>query len=96
MVTIKSLSCGIQARNTEVNSNSKPLSQLKAQGMALLQDPDVELELLLALLLPALEPAAEDLTGRRHSSEGGEAGDARSTCSLMRGGSRDLQAVAVG
>ena len=34
---------------------------LLAQGMAFLQDTDVELELLLAFLLAALEPAAEDL-----------------------------------
>jgi hypothetical protein len=34
---------------------------LLAQGVALFHDADVELELLLALLLAALEPAAEDL-----------------------------------
>jgi hypothetical protein len=40
--------------------------------VALLQDPDVELELLLALLLPALEPAMEDLQEGGAPSEGGE------------------------
>jgi hypothetical protein len=44
-------------------------------GRALFHDADVELELLLALLLPALEPAAEDLQEGGASSEGGEAGD---------------------
>jgi hypothetical protein len=48
---------------------------LLAQGMAFLHDADVELELLLALVLPALEPAAEDLQEGGASSEGGQAGD---------------------
>jgi hypothetical protein len=39
--------------------------------MAFLQGANIELELLLALLLPALEPAAEDLQKGSASSEGG-------------------------
>jgi hypothetical protein len=48
---------------------SLSLVGLPAKGVALFQDPDVELELLLALVLAALEPSAEDL------QEGGAAAD---------------------
>ena len=48
---------------------------LLAEGVTFFQDADVELELLLALVLAALEPAAEDLQEGGASPEGGEAGD---------------------
>jgi hypothetical protein len=48
---------------------------LLAQGVAFVQDADVELELLLVLALAVLEPAAEDLQKDGASSEGGQAGD---------------------
>ena len=54
---------------------SLALVGLLAKGVALFHDADVELELLLALLLPALEPATEDLQEGGASSEGGQAGD---------------------
>jgi len=54
---------------------SLALVGLLAQGVALFHDADVELKLLLALLLPALEPAAEDLQEGGASSEGGQASD---------------------
>ena len=62
--------------------------------MALFHDADVELELLLALLLPALEPAAEDLQEGGTSTEGGETGDDAVHEFAQMGGPRDLQAVA--
>jgi hypothetical protein len=43
--------------------------------VAFLQNADIELELLLALLLATLEPAAEDLQEGGTSAEGGQAGD---------------------
>lgn len=67
---------------------------ISASSFALLQDADVELELLLALLLPALEPAAEDLQEGGASSEGGKAGDGAVQEFAHAGGPRDLQAVA--
>src|SRR5829696_2550364 len=75
---------------------SLALVGLLAQGVALLHDPDVELELLLALLLTALEPAAEDLQEGGASSESGETGDGAVHELAHAGGSRDLQAVAGG
>jgi hypothetical protein len=52
---------------------SLALVGLLAQGVALFQDTDVELEFFLTLLLPALDPAAEDLEEGGASSDGGEA-----------------------
>jgi hypothetical protein len=57
---------------------------LLAEGVALLQDPDVELELLLALVLAALEPAAEDLKEGGASPTAAMAVITRSASSLMR------------
>jgi hypothetical protein len=54
---------------------SLALVGLLTEGVALFHDADVELELLLALLLPALELTAEDLQEGGASSESGEAGD---------------------
>jgi hypothetical protein len=67
---------------------------LLTEGVALLQDPDVELELILALVLAALEPAAEDLQEGGASSHGGNGGDDAVGQLAHAGGSRDLQAVA--
>jgi hypothetical protein len=58
-----------------LHSFALALVGLLAEGVALFHDADVELELLLALLLSALEPAAEDLQEGGASSEGGETGD---------------------
>lgn len=63
---------------------------LLAQGMAFLQEADIELELLLALLLAALEPAAEDLQEGGASSEGGQAGDGAVHEFAHAGGPQDL------
>ena len=48
---------------------------LLAEGVAFFQDAHVELELLLALVLAALEPAAEDLQEGGAAPEDGKAGD---------------------
>src|SRR5688500_19662859 len=64
--------------------------------MALFHDADVELKLLLALVLAALEPATENLQKGGASSEGGEAGDGAVHELAHAGGPRDLQAVAGG
>src|SRR5688500_9884036 len=64
--------------------------------MALFHDADVELKLLLALVLAALEPATEDLQEGGASSEGGEAGDDAVHELAHAGGSGDLQAIAGG
>src|SRR5215210_8289969 len=73
---------------------SLALVGLLAEGMALFHDADVELELLLALLLPALKPAAEDLQEGGASSEGGQPGDDTVHELAHAGGPRDLQAIA--
>src|SRR5688500_19095914 len=73
---------------------SLALVGLLPEGVALFHDADVELELLLALLLPALEPATEDLQEGGASSEGGQAGDGAVHELAHAGGARDLQAVA--
>src|SRR5688500_20117584 len=75
---------------------SLALVGLLPEGVALFHDADVELELLLALLLPALEPAAEALQEGGASSEGGEAGDGAVHELAHAGGPGDLQAVAGG
>src|SRR5688500_8910074 len=75
---------------------SLALVGLLPEGVALFHDADVELELLLALLLPPLEPAAEDLQEGGASSEGGEAGDGAVHELAHVGGPGDLQAVAGG
>src|SRR5688572_22959184 len=59
----------------ELEGFSLALVGLLAEGVALLQDPHIELELLLALLLAALEPAAEDLQEGGASPDGGDGGD---------------------
>jgi hypothetical protein len=53
-------------------------------GVALLQDPDVELELLLVLVLAALELAAEDLQEGALPPRAVMAVITRSASSLMR------------
>jgi len=68
---------------------------LLAEGVALFQDPDVELELLLAFVLAALEPAAEDFEKGGASSNGGQGGEDLVGELAHARGSGDLQAVAV-
>lgn len=69
---------------------------LLAEGVTLFEDSDVELELLLALVLAALEPAAEDLQEGGASADGGDGGDHAVGEVAHARGSRDLQAIAVG
>ena len=77
--------CAPRAR-VSVAATALALVGILAQGVvALFEDADIELALLLALLLAALEPAAEDLQEGGASSEGGDPPvTTRSTSSLMR------------
>lgn len=68
--------------------------QATTRRLALLHDANVELELLLALVLPALKPAAEDLQEGGASSKGGQAGDGSVNEVAHARGARDLQVIA--